>query len=65
MPSGGSYKVKHGLPSTLFLVFDAPCISSFTLFNFPENYTIVSNLNESELLHLLFHYEIFLTKSSQ
>ena len=34
MPSGGSSKVKPGLPSTLILVFDAPCISSDTLFNF-------------------------------
>ena len=35
MPPGGSSKVKPGLPSTLFLVFDAPCIiSSDTLFNF-------------------------------
>ena len=28
MPSGGSSKVKPALPSILFLVFDAPCISS-------------------------------------
>ena len=34
IPSGGSSKVKPGLPSTIFLVFDAPCISSDTLFNF-------------------------------
>ena len=34
MPSGGSSKVKPGLPSTFFLVFDAPCISSDMLFNF-------------------------------
>ena len=29
MPSDGSSKMKPGLPSTLFLVFDVPCISSF------------------------------------
>ena len=33
-PSGGSSKVKSGLPSTLFLVIDAPCYSSDALFNF-------------------------------
>ena len=34
MPSDGSSKVKTGLPSTLFLVFDAAGVSSFPLFNF-------------------------------
>ena len=34
MPSGGFSKVNPGLPSTLFLVFHAPYISSDTLFNF-------------------------------
>ena len=34
MLSGGSPKVKPGLPMTLFLVSHAPCISSDTLFNF-------------------------------
>ena len=34
MPSGGFSKVNPGLPSTLFLVFGAPYISSDTLFNF-------------------------------
>ena len=35
MPSGGSSKVKPGLPLTLFLVFDAPSVSSDRLFSFP------------------------------
>ena len=35
IPSGGSSKVKPGLPSTLFLVFDAPSVSSDRLFSFP------------------------------
>ena len=34
MSSDRSSKVKSGLPSTLFLVFDATCISSFPLLNF-------------------------------
>ena len=34
MPSGGSSKVQPDLPSTLFLVFDAPSVSSDTLFGF-------------------------------
>ena len=34
MPSGGSPKVKPGLPSTFFLDSDARCISPDTLFVF-------------------------------
>ena len=43
------------------LVFDAPSISSFMLFNFfSKNYVPI--LNENVLLHLSFHYHIFLIK---
>ena len=65
MPSGGSPKVKPGLPSTFFLDSDAPCISPDTIFVFyPKNYTIVSILNENVPLNLSFRYDIFLIKSS-
>ena len=60
MPYGGPSKTKPGLPSTLFFVFDAPCISSSTLFNF-----LCQKLCKNVLLHLSFRYDIFLTNSSQ
>ena len=50
MPSGGTSKAMPGLSSTLSLVFDAP----FDLIFFPQNYNIVSILNENVLLHLSF-----------
>ena len=65
MPSGGSSKAKPVLPLTLFLIFDATCISSFTLFNILSKKLYHRfNLNENVLRHLSFRCDIFLIKSS-
>ena len=62
MPSDGSSKVKPGLPSTLFLVFDVPIFPYFTFLS-QELYHLFNSERKCApsfvILLLYFSYKIF------
>ena len=65
MPSGGSSKMKLGLSSTLFFVFDAPCSSLDSLFNFLSQKLYHHFSSQRKFVASIVIYHIFLIKSSQ
>ena len=66
MPSCGSSNMKPALSSPLFLVFEAPCICSFTLFNlFLQKLYHCFDFEQKCTLYGSFCYDIFLIKSTQ
>ena len=65
MPSGGSSKVKPGLLSTLFFVFDAPCFSLDSFFNFLSQKLYHHFSSQQKFVTSIVIYHILLIKSSQ